>query len=226
MRGSRVDLLDARPRSSTSARALGVGALARSLVRALMSSCTRTVRGLGPVPPGFAMAGEYALRACASLEQGERAVEALVVRSSATVRASTRSTRSTGAGEPALDGPGAAEHGRARARRGSRPDAGRDVSSRRWRSLPSSAPPLERSLPPAAVIAEPEQLRTYECDALTGHRAMPELVVLPEHGGAGAGGRARSATSTACRSSRAAPGPGSRAARCRSPTASSSRSRG
>jgi glycolate dehydrogenase FAD-linked subunit len=30
-----------------------------------------------------------------------------------------------------------------------------------------------------AVIAAPEQLRTYECDALTGHRAMPELVVLP-----------------------------------------------
>src|SRR5262245_51701443 len=30
-----------------------------------------------------------------------------------------------------------------------------------------------------AIIAEPEQLRTYECDALTGHRAMPELVVLP-----------------------------------------------
>ncbi len=30
-----------------------------------------------------------------------------------------------------------------------------------------------------AVISEPEQLRTYECDALTGHRAVPELVVLP-----------------------------------------------
>src|SRR5258708_34039903 len=30
-----------------------------------------------------------------------------------------------------------------------------------------------------AVISEPEQLRTYECDALTGHRALPELVVLP-----------------------------------------------
>ena len=30
------------------------------------------------------------------------------------------------------------------------------------------------------MIAEPEQLRTYECDALTGHRAMPELVVLPD----------------------------------------------
>jgi glycolate dehydrogenase FAD-linked subunit len=35
------------------------------------------------------------------------------------------------------------------------------------------------ALPADAVIAEPEQLRTYECDALTGHRAMPELVVLP-----------------------------------------------
>jgi glycolate dehydrogenase FAD-linked subunit len=34
-------------------------------------------------------------------------------------------------------------------------------------------------LPRDAVISEPEQLRTYECDALTGHRAMPELVVLP-----------------------------------------------
>jgi glycolate oxidase len=30
-----------------------------------------------------------------------------------------------------------------------------------------------------AVISEPEQLRTYECDALTGHRAVPDLVVLP-----------------------------------------------
>jgi glycolate dehydrogenase FAD-linked subunit len=33
---------------------------------------------------------------------------------------------------------------------------------------------------PERVISEPEQLRTYECDALTGHRAMPELVFLPE----------------------------------------------
>jgi glycolate oxidase len=32
----------------------------------------------------------------------------------------------------------------------------------------------------AGVISEPEQLRTYECDALTGLRAMPELVLLPE----------------------------------------------
>jgi glycolate oxidase len=29
------------------------------------------------------------------------------------------------------------------------------------------------------VIAEQEQLRVYECDGLTGHRAVPELVVLP-----------------------------------------------
>ena len=29
------------------------------------------------------------------------------------------------------------------------------------------------------VISEPEQLRVYECDGLTGHRAVPELVVLP-----------------------------------------------
>jgi glycolate oxidase len=34
-------------------------------------------------------------------------------------------------------------------------------------------------LPADAVVAEPEQLRVYECDALTGWRAMPELVVLP-----------------------------------------------
>ncbi len=31
-----------------------------------------------------------------------------------------------------------------------------------------------------AVISEPEQLRTYECDGLTGHRVVPALVVLPE----------------------------------------------
>jgi len=39
---------------------------------------------------------------------------------------------------------------------------------------------VEAVLGAAGVISEPEQLRTYECDALTGHRAMPELVLLPE----------------------------------------------
>src|SRR3954452_8992341 len=39
---------------------------------------------------------------------------------------------------------------------------------------------VERTLPRAALIREPERLRTYECDALTGHRAVPELVVIPD----------------------------------------------
>lgn len=30
------------------------------------------------------------------------------------------------------------------------------------------------------VIAEPERLRVYECDALSAYRTLPELVVLPE----------------------------------------------
>ncbi len=34
-------------------------------------------------------------------------------------------------------------------------------------------------LPDDAVVSEPEQLRTYECDGLTGHRVVPGLVVLP-----------------------------------------------
>ena len=39
---------------------------------------------------------------------------------------------------------------------------------------------LRRALGPAHVITEPEQLRVYECDGLTGHRAVPELVALPD----------------------------------------------
>src|SRR3954451_13062135 len=31
----------------------------------------------------------------------------------------------------------------------------------------------------ADVITEPEQLRTYECDGLTGRRVVPSLVALP-----------------------------------------------
>ena len=37
----------------------------------------------------------------------------------------------------------------------------------------------ERLLGPGAVIKEPEQLRTYECDGLTGYRVTPGVVVLP-----------------------------------------------
>ena len=44
---------------------------------------------------------------------------------------------------------------------------------------PSFAAELRDVLGAEHVITEPEQLRVYECDGLTGHRAMPELVVLP-----------------------------------------------
>jgi glycolate oxidase len=36
-----------------------------------------------------------------------------------------------------------------------------------------------RALGADGVVREPEQLRTYECDGLTGHRVVPALVVLP-----------------------------------------------
>ena len=38
---------------------------------------------------------------------------------------------------------------------------------------------LQAALGAEHVVTEPEQLRVYECDGLTGHRAVPELVVLP-----------------------------------------------
>ncbi len=37
---------------------------------------------------------------------------------------------------------------------------------------------LERAVARDSLITEASELRTYECDALTGHRAVPELVVL------------------------------------------------
>ena len=39
---------------------------------------------------------------------------------------------------------------------------------------------LERAVGPGAVLSEPAALRTYECDGLTGRRAVPRAVVLPE----------------------------------------------
>jgi glycolate oxidase len=38
---------------------------------------------------------------------------------------------------------------------------------------------LDRFAAIAQTIREPEQLRTYECDGLTGHRVVPALVALP-----------------------------------------------
>jgi len=47
-------------------------------------------------------------------------------------------------------------------------------------SLPASlAAELEAALGAEHVVTEPEDLRVYECDGLTGHRAIPELVALP-----------------------------------------------
>src|SRR6058998_3677200 len=38
---------------------------------------------------------------------------------------------------------------------------------------------LDRFAATTETIREPEQLRTYECDGLTGHRVVPALVALP-----------------------------------------------
>jgi glycolate oxidase len=38
---------------------------------------------------------------------------------------------------------------------------------------------LEAVLGRDALVTQPEQLKTYECDGLTGHRALPALVALP-----------------------------------------------
>jgi glycolate oxidase len=38
---------------------------------------------------------------------------------------------------------------------------------------------LEEAVGSEHTITEPEQLRVYECDGLTGHRAVPQAVVLP-----------------------------------------------
>jgi glycolate oxidase len=46
--------------------------------------------------------------------------------------------------------------------------------------LPAAlVPELRAALGAGHVVTEPEQLRVYECDGLTGHRAVPEVVVLP-----------------------------------------------
>jgi glycolate dehydrogenase FAD-linked subunit len=44
---------------------------------------------------------------------------------------------------------------------------------------PAFVDELRGALGAEHVITEPEQLRVYECDGLTGHRAIPEVVVLP-----------------------------------------------
>jgi glycolate oxidase len=45
---------------------------------------------------------------------------------------------------------------------------------------PAFTAALEAGLRRDQLVGEPEQLRTYECDGLTGHRVVPALVVLAE----------------------------------------------
>ena len=109
--------------------------------------------------------------------------------------------------------------------------AGRERRSHRHRLTRVGLPrafteAVEAALPQDAVLTEPEELRTYECDGLTGQRVIPALVVPAGDDGAGSGRRprlrrARHPVRRARRGHRASP-----AARCRSPRASSSRSRG
>ncbi len=73
----------------------------------------------------------------------------------------------------------------------------------------------------AAVLREPVQLLTYECDALPHLRETPAVVVLP---GSAAEVQqvVRLCSARACRSSRAGTARACRAARCRCRAASSS----
>ncbi|HET7744860.1 MAG TPA: FAD-binding protein, partial [Gaiellaceae bacterium] len=45
---------------------------------------------------------------------------------------------------------------------------------------PSVLRELRDAVGPEHVVTEPERLRVYECDGLTGHRAVPAAVVLPD----------------------------------------------
>ncbi len=58
------------------------------------------------------------------------------------------------------------------------------------------------------TIREPEQLRTYECDGLTGRRVIPALVALPSTAAEVQAVVQICNESASCRSSRAAPAPG------------------
>ena len=102
-------------------------------------------------------------------------------------RASTRSTRWTAPATCSRPGRHRSRPPCARSTR-RRPDGALTIV--RKRAAPARiSRRRRRALPAAALVTEPEQLRTYECDALTGHRAVPELVVDPRLGRRGAGGR-------------------------------------
>src|SRR5712691_7621574 len=50
-------------------------------------------------------------------------------------------------------------------------------------AIAAAIPRLRQICGPDAVLTDPLQLRTYECDGLTAHRCSPGLVVLPESAG-------------------------------------------
>lgn len=56
------------------------------------------------------------------------------------------------------------------------PDA---TNSYRMTLAPELVAAFEAALDADGLVTAPEQLRTYECDGLTGHRVCPSLVVLP-----------------------------------------------
>jgi hypothetical protein len=49
-----------------------------AVYEATLTQCSRKLSSLGPVPATFALAGRYAVRACANLEKGGHAVEGVV----------------------------------------------------------------------------------------------------------------------------------------------------
>ena len=46
-------------------------------------------------------------------------------------------------------------------------------------TVSSLIPRMTRICGAGSVVTDPLELRTYECDGLTSHRATPALVVLP-----------------------------------------------
>ena len=89
------------------------------------------------------------------------------------------------------------------------PDA--DVLAKRDRVLAA----LREIVPGEGVIASEDELRAYECDALTAYRTVPMAVVLPTTTDQVVARSCASATPRRSRSSRAAPAPRSRAVPCR-----------
>ena len=142
--------------------------------------------GSGPCRPRLRSSGGYAGQACKQLERGARLVVGPF-------------PSSTVSGEP-LDGDpldrasiplGLGQSELTTATRAAvRDPADLTADYRQGVLSPEFRAAVAGALPPGALITEPEQLRTYECDALTGHRAVPELVVIPGLRGRGAAGRA------------------------------------